>query len=130
MLAMPPDAEPERLLHQVAWEWLRLLASGQADRAMAMLDEPNSYGHLWSPDQLERVIRDAFGHTGRPLAVTAPDAVEGSDRFSCIRLKDGSGYSVELALPLDGAWSDLTVQLEFLGRPGALAMVLHDVHVL
>lgn len=127
---MPPDAEAAQHLRRVAREWLRLLASGQAVQAMAMLDEPDSYGHLWFPAKLERVIRDELGHTGRPLAVTAPDAVEGSDRFSCIRLEDGSGYSVEVALPLDGVWSDLTVQLEFLGRPGGLAMVLHDVHVL
>lgn len=97
---------------------------------MSRLDEPNCYGARWSTQELEGAIREAFGHTGRPLAVTDPEATGGGDHYSCVPFRNGSGYSVEIALPLDGEWSDLTVQLEFLKRHEGLAMVLHDVHVL
>jgi hypothetical protein len=47
-----------------------------------------------------------------------------------VALSDGSGFSLYHAVPLNGEWSDLTAQFEFLRRPNGLAVVLHDLHVL
>ena len=43
---------------------------------------------------------------------------------------DGSGYSVEHDVPLNGEWSDLTAQFEFVRFPKGYAVVLHDLHVM
>ena len=45
-------------------------------------------------------------------------------------LADQSGYRLDHDVPLNGQWSDLTAQFEFLRRPGGFAVVLHDLHVL
>jgi hypothetical protein len=98
-------------------------SNGDARRA-------NCYGELWAWETVQGVIKDAFGHRGTPLRVSDPEVAAGRDCFSLLRLSDGTGYSVDVSLPLDGEWSDLTIQLEFLERPQGLAMVLHDVHVM
>jgi len=131
MLHLPSvDADPEPALRSAAFTWIRLIAQGHSQEAMAMLDEPNSYGELWDWKKVQEVVRDAFGHTGKPLVVTEPDTAIGRHRYDAIPFSDSSGYSVEMYLPLDGEWSDLTLQFEFLRRPAGLAMVLHDIHVL
>jgi hypothetical protein len=47
-----------------------------------------------------------------------------------VRIGDGSGYAVDHAVPLNGEWSDLTAQFEFLEEADGFAVVLHDLHVL
>jgi hypothetical protein len=43
---------------------------------------------------------------------------------------DPRGGTVDLDLPLDGEWSDLTAQFEFAPVPGGTAVSLYDLHVL
>jgi hypothetical protein len=38
--------------------------------------------------------------------------------------------SVDLDVPLDGAWSDLTAQFEFAPVDGGIGISLYDLHVL
>ncbi len=45
-------------------------------------------------------------------------------------LTDGSGYRLDHDVPINGEWSDLTTQFEFLNWPNGYAMVLQDLHVL
>jgi hypothetical protein len=45
-------------------------------------------------------------------------------------LQDGTGFQFDYDLPLNGEWSDLTAQFEFLRRSDGYAVVLHDIHVL
>jgi hypothetical protein len=47
-----------------------------------------------------------------------------------VPFKDGSGYSVEHDVPLNGEWSDLTAQFEFVGKSPEFEVILHDLHVL
>lgn len=47
-----------------------------------------------------------------------------------VAFDDSSGYSVEYDLPLNGAYSDLTAQFEFLLSGSDYVATLHDLHVL
>ncbi len=106
--------------------WLNLLAAGKLDEACQLLDEPSSYGHRWTPNSIRRVVDDTFSE-GVFTVVEESDPPCRSDVF---RLDDGSGYSVDHDVPLNGAASDLTAQCEFRRRNDRYAAVLQDLHVL
>jgi hypothetical protein len=92
---------------------------------MAALGAPNSYGTTWTPAAIRKTLAD-YG----AREVTPPDTATGKPHSSIVELKDGSGFSYDHDVPLDGAWSDLTAQFEFLRREGEFVVVLHDLHVL
>jgi hypothetical protein len=102
-----------------------------------MLDEPNGYGIHWTPQYIRHALDLAYRpgcrfrveHPEEPQ-FSEPDAAVGAPHFDVVAFDDGSGYSAYCDVPLNGAWSDLTAQFEFLRRPGGLAVVLHDLHVL
>jgi hypothetical protein len=111
--------------------WLNLLADGRLESACAQLDAPNSYGIRWTPEMIERIIMEYLGPKAGPgVRVSRVEATPGDGRPSVVEFADGSGYSVEHDVPLNGTYSDLTLQVEFRWRGQALAMVLHDLHVL
>jgi hypothetical protein len=74
------------------------------------------------------VLRD-YTHSDS-VRVTDPDSVGTEPHSSLVAFKDGRGYSFDHDVPLDGRWSDLTAQFEFLRRPSGYAVVLQDIHVL
>jgi len=128
-------AESELLAHVRGW--INLLAGGEFALASRELDGANSYGTLWTPAAISHAIARAYPpgcrfraeHPEGPI-VSRVDAVSGDGRPSVIEFADGSGYSVEHALPLNGEYADLTVQVEFRWRGTQLAMLLHDIHIL
>ena len=120
--------QPAVIFTRFARDWFRLLARGAFVDAASRLDEPNSHGERWSADQ----IRDALVDYARTEAVQVsdPDTLTGDGRPSLVEFDDGRGYSFEHEVPLQGEWSDLTAQFEFLRCPQGYAVVLHDIHVL
>jgi hypothetical protein len=133
---IPEPADPDQLL-AVVRDWFRLLAAGRWDEASAMVDEPNSYGIRWTPDYIRNVLDMTYGPGCRFRAehpegpqFSDPDAATGIPEASVVELGDGGGYSADHDVPLNGRWSELSAQFEFLRRPSGLAVVLHDLHVL
>ena len=120
--------KPEVEFSGFARDWFRRLSRGEFHEAISQLDEPNSYGIRWSEQQVRDVVRDYARSDS--VQVTNPDLI-GADAHSCLVVfKDGRGYSFDHDFPLDGHWSDLTAQFEFLRRPEGYAVVLQDIHVL
>ncbi len=117
-----PAAAFTRFTH----EWFRLLARGQFSQGAAALDEPTSYGERWSAESIQHAIRDY----SPDAIVTDPDSLPPDQHQTLIAFDDGSGYSFDCSVPLDGEWSDLTAQFEFLHCPSGFAVVLQDLHVL
>jgi len=118
-------------------DWFRLLAAGRWDEASRMLDEPNSYGIRWTPTSVQHALELAYRpgcrfRTAHPEGprFTAPDMAAGIPHAELREFDDGRGFSADHSAPLNGEWSELTAQFEFLRRPGGLAVVLHDLHVL
>ena len=117
--------------------WFDLLAQGNFAEACAQLDTPNSHGVNWTPALLQTVVTDSFGpatrfatkHPEGPNFTSAKSA-SGEATVSHGAFEDGSGYWIDHAVPLNGAWSDLTAQFEFIREPGGYRVVLHDLHVL
>jgi hypothetical protein len=107
-------------------EWFRLLAHGDLAQAVAVLDEPTSYGEHWSAESLQRALRNYSPNA----TVTDPDTLPPDRHQSLITFSDSSGYTFDCSVPLAGEWSDLTAQFEFLHRPSGFAVVLQDLHVL
>jgi hypothetical protein len=132
-------AEPTNpdLLLTVVREWLRLLAMNKWDEASGMLDEPNCYGIRWTPQYIRYALDLTFGPSSRFRTAhpegpqfTDPDSAGGTLHGDVVAFDDGRGFSANHDVPLNGAWSELTAQFEFLRRPGGLAVVLHDMHVM
>ena len=116
--------------------WFDLVADGQLRHACDML-QPNTYGIRWSPDQLASHVREVFGpdtqfgraHPEGPIFSRVAAAI-GNPAVSVVEFADGSGFSVEHAVPLNGEYSDLTAQFEFRRVGPELSATLHDLHVL
>jgi hypothetical protein len=128
-------AAPEPQLVRFVRSWLTLLARDEWDAALAMQDEPNGYGILWTKDRIVDLLRVECGpetsfaaEYGEPR-FSDPDAATGTPTISFGRTQTGD-YWLDHDIPLNGAFSDLTVQWEFLSRAGGYAAVLHDLHVM
>jgi hypothetical protein len=61
---------------------------------------------------------------------TAVAETHGETRADVLKFNDGPGFSVEHDVPLNGEWSDLTAQFEFVGEMPEFEVILHDIHVL
>jgi len=120
-------------------EWLDLVAADRFDEALGLLWVPPSYdkSQHWTPDKLRSYIENYGSWTPREdgtrwrvtPAIDAGDRPE--ERSTVARLDDDphAGW-VDLDLPLNGEWSDLTAQFEFAPVPGGTAVSLYDIHVL
>jgi hypothetical protein len=120
--------EPLAIFTSFTRQWFRLLSQGLFQQAVSCLDEPNSYGELWSEKQIRDVLLD---YTNSAAAVVIdPDLLKGDGEPHLGEFNDGSGFWFEMNLPLNGGWSDLTVKFEFKHRSNKFAVILHDIHVL
>jgi hypothetical protein len=133
---LPANSTPEELLAFVR-DWFRILASGDTATASNLIDEPNCYDIEWTPQYIRHAIDLAFvpdcrfrlEHNGL-AEFSDPDSAVGQPQFDVLPFDDGSGYSVHYDVPMNGVWSDLTAQFEFVFRDGQLAVILHDLHVM
>ena len=129
------DPAPEFLAFVRAW--LDMLAEAQLAEACAQLDRPNSYGLTWTAAAIRQLLTDTFG-PGTRFGAQHPDgptftrtaSASGSPRVKIGAFTGGSGYWMDHDVPLNGEWSDLTAQFEFIREPHGFLVVLHDLHVL
>lgn len=116
----------------------RCVADDRLEEACAALDEPNVYGVRWTATALRDLVEETFAPGTRFRAAhpegprfTPVGSARGNGRSSIIRYDDGSGFSLEHDVPLNGEYSDLTAQFDFHWRgEHTLAARLHDLHVL
>lgn len=109
-----------------AKKWFRLLSQSNFAEALELIDEPNSYGIKWSKDQILLCLRDYLPDA----EISDPSSADGLPDASMGEFADGSGFWFEHSVPLNGGWSDLTAQFEFMRRPGGFVVILNDLHVL
>jgi hypothetical protein len=127
MLALlMPTVETALRMHVETW--LRLLSVGDWRAAVSMLDGPNSYGIQWGEAEIRNSI-DEYAR-GKLWCITSPETLHTSGCMSLGEFTDGSGYYFYCDIPLNGEWSDLTAQFEFIKLGNGYAFVLHDMHVL
>jgi hypothetical protein len=128
---------PEKSIVDFVKRWMKLLADNRLDDACALLDEPNYYGYMWTPELIRQTVNEIFSpdtrfyiaHPEGPV-FTDPFELKEQRHLEVIELSDENGYAFDYDIPLNGEWSDLTAQFEFLKRTNAFAVVLHDFHVL
>jgi hypothetical protein len=127
----------EVTIREFVREWTKLLAQERLEEACALLDEPNCYGLVWTPERILEVVHDTFSpgthfhhfHPEGPV-FTDPDELEAQNDREVWARDDGTEYGFDYDLPLNHEWSDLTAQFEFHKRPNGFAVVLHDLHVM
>ncbi|MBX9628236.1 MAG: hypothetical protein K2X82_30840 [Gemmataceae bacterium] len=131
---IPEPSDPAELLGVVRG-WFRLLAAGRWNEACDLLDEAD--GVRWTPDAIRSALDLAYRPGCRFRAehpegprFTHPDTTNGTLDAEVGDFTDGAGWWVEYDVPLNGSWSELTAHFRFLRRPGGLAVVLHDLHIL
>ena len=128
---------PEQDILAFVKHWMKLLAEDRLDEACRLLDEPNDYGMVWTPDMIRELVADTFSpdtifykfHPEGPIFTDPYELEEQSDR-EVYRSEDGTTYYFDYDIPLNHEWSDLTAQFEFRKRSNGLAAVLHDLHVM
>lgn len=136
MIFISPQTPAESIVAFVKG-WMKLLAEGRFEEACALLDEPNGYGITWTPRLIQETVNDTFNpesrfykaHPDGPI-FTDPFEIEERIEIGVVELDDKRGYSFDYDIALNGEWSDLTAQFEFLKRSNGYAVVLHDLHVL
>jgi hypothetical protein len=124
--------------------WVELVAADRLEEAIDLLWVPPTYDEAqhWTPDSLRIYIENygswsptADGSTWRLTSLETAQVPRGDAGFrphaSLVRHRDDPrGGSVDLDVPLNGEWSDLTAQFEFGPVPGGTAVSLYDLHVL
>lgn len=128
MISASTEDEPILTFTRFTRRWFQLFAKGAFADAASQLDEPNSYGERWSSMKIQEVLREYL--RSEVVRVSDPDTIPGGGRPNLTEFSDGRGYSFQHDVPLDGKWSDLTAEFEFLRRPTGYAVILHDIHVL
>ena len=128
--------------------WLRLLVEGRFGDALAILGrrrsllEPLETEPSWTPELLAKVIQN-YGSVvprkdGKTFVVTPTDGAAGNGpRFEVTWFEQpigvGWGACVGYAhydMPLNGAWSDVTVTFDIVDTQDGLVLALDDVHVM
>ena len=136
MIVVSPEAPAQSIVSFVKG-WMKLLAEGRFEEACALIDEPNVHGIVWTPRLIQQTVKATFSsetrfyksHPEGPI-FTDPFALEEQREIKVVEFEDKSGYAFDYDVPLNGEWSDLTAQFEFLKRSNGYAVVLHDLHVL
>ena len=143
MKVLPPNATDAEIL-AACHEWVERVAGGDPAGAIDMLHVPERYdeSQRWTAGSLERYIGNYGSWDARPdgrtRRITSPaTAVPPADRPDLRptaevvrRDTDPRSGSVDIDLPLDGEWSDLTALFEFEPVDGGIGLSLYDVHVL
>lgn len=120
----------ETVFKEFVKNWIRLLSVNDFKEALKQIDAPNNYGLKWSVESLQKVLEDYVGK-GFTFSITDPNKMEGDGRPNLIMLNGLQSFGFEFDLPINGKWSDLTIQFEFINKTkGYYAVVLHDIHVL
>jgi len=140
---LPPDATDAQVL-SLCREWVELVAADRLDDALGMLSVPSDYdpSQHWTSESLRSYIEN-YG-SWEPLLdgskwqitsfvsvrtpVDRPAFRPGADVYRDER--DPRAGRVEIDLPLNGEWSDLTAQFDFRPVSDGIAISLYDLHVL
>jgi hypothetical protein len=143
MKVLQLDADDDEIL-AVCREWVDLVAAGRFRDAIDMLYIPASYdpSQHWTPESLQTYIGNygswdplADGSVVRVTPIETAripaDAPGRQPHANVVRpSSDPRAGSVDLDVPLDGEWSDLTAQFEFAPVDGGIGISLYDLHVL
>ena len=133
-----PDAE----ILAVCQEWLALVAADRIGDALDLLASPADGSVTWTPDSLRAYIgnygswepwpdRSIYRVTAAETAVLPGDSPSRKPYADVLRLTGNHHRGwVNLDLPLNGVWSDLTAEFEFAPVADGIAISLHDIHVL
>ena len=132
-----PLLNPENELIEFVYNWFELLAQGKIAEACALVDEPDSDGFAWNEDKLVSLLNFNYGpdsifvkeHPKGPV-FTSPTTAQGRHVPIFVEYDDHSGYVVQILIPLNGEWSDLTAMFEFEIRNDMLVVKLDDFQVL
>ena len=111
------------------------MANDKFEDACALLEEPNSYGVMWTPKLIKETLNETFSpdtrfynyHSEGPI-FSDPYKLESQPNQEAMETYDG--YAFDYDVPLNGEWSDLTAQFKFIKRANGYAVVLHDLHVM
>lgn len=136
MIDISPQAPSQSIVAFVKG-WMKLLAEGRFEEACAMIDQPHGYGITWTPGLIRQTVNATCSpettfyqfHPEGPI-FTNPFELEEQREIKVVKYDDGSGYTFNYDVPLNGQWSDLTARFEFLKRANGYAVVLQDLHVL
>ena len=134
---IPRPSDSNELLSFVR-DWFHLISVDRWEEACASIDRPNCYGIIWTPALIREAIDLAFppgcifrSQHPEALQITEPLSASGRAYGDVIEMDTPPGYSVELSVPLNGEWSDLTAQFEFMHHSDdTLLVCLHGLHVL
>lgn len=140
---LPPPADDEALL-TLARDWVQLLAQDRFEEALAMLSLPadEEDRHGFAPDTLREWIanygswdpwRDgtAWRVTSMASATVPADRPAFVPTAKVMRFDaDPRSGVIELDVPLNGAWSDLTARFGFGPAGDGIGLVLQDIRVL
>lgn len=118
----------ENIFREFAWNWIHLLSIGNFEEAMKQIDAPNGYGVEWSEKLIQEVLENYIGK-GVEFSITDPNEIEGDGRPNSVMFIGLQRFALDLDLPINGEWSDLRVQFEFIGKgKGYYSVIIRDIH--
>lgn len=135
---MKTTEDVQDILLEKAYQWLTLISQNNWDEAIAMLDMNPDWAIKWTEEKIREVVEvDVFGpdtifweEYGGEFRYNDPKNLPGDGRpgfLECTHLKE---YFLELEMPINEEWTDLTLTFEFTIESEDIKMLLKSIHVL
>jgi hypothetical protein len=84
----------------------------------------------WNVTNLKEAFLD-YGAVGRMPVINSPYQMDlTTEKIEFYDYDDGSGWTVDYDIPLDGEWGDLTAQFSFKKAGDSFVVKLNDIHVM
>lgn len=130
----------EKIIQNFVFKWFKLFSEDKISDAIKLIDKPNCYGINWTEEEIKNLIENETYGPGTIFQKEHPEGIVYSDPdmvpipeyeiSELILYRDGSGYYYEHDFPLNGEWSDLTAQFEFMKSGSKYFVILHDLHIM
>jgi hypothetical protein len=105
----------ENIFREFVENWIRLLSMGRFEEAIKKIDAPNYDGIKLSAKSVQQLLENQLGKE-LSHSITDPNEMKGDGRPKLKMLNGLQAFAFSLNLPINGKWSDLTVQFEFIKR--------------
>jgi hypothetical protein len=110
--------------------WVELLSNNEFEKACQQLDATESDYDPWNVTNLKEAFLD-YGAVGRMPVINSPYQMDlTTEKIEFYDYDDGSGWTVDYDIPLDGEWGDLTAQFSFKKAGDSFVVKLNDIHVM
>jgi hypothetical protein len=122
------SANMETTFQEFVFEWVKLIKHGNFEDAVSLLDEPSSYGHWITPQELKDSIVEVPLWTSL-FKTDISTQMDFRSKISVIEVDEGNIYQAMFKISPYGLFRNPYIQFEFRRRGDNFAVALEDMKI-